>query len=165
MKGGNMIPIDELLSSPVFSETEAENKTESKEKNRFVRGYPGIRMRRLRRTPQIRRMVKETRLSVDNFILPLFVISGHGIRHPISSMPGVFQMSIDEIVHECAVASDFGVPAVLLFGIPDNKDDEGRVGYAQDGIVQRAIRAIKKEVKDIFIITDVCNCEYTTHGH
>ena len=127
--------------------------------------FPHVRLRRLRQNAVIRGMVRETRLTTHDFILPLFVCHGKKVRRPIGSMPGVHQFSIDEIVKECGVAMDEGVPAVLLFGIPDKKDDEGRVGYAAKGIVQQAIRAIKKQHKDLYVITDVCNCEYTTHGH
>ena len=128
-------------------------------------GFPGTRMRRLRRNATIRNMVAETRLSVDDFILPLFVCHGNQVRKPISSMPGVCRLSIDKVLKTCGEAADAGVGAVLLFGIPDKKDDEGRIGYAAGGIVQRTIRAIKKHFKDLYVITDVCNCEYTTHGH
>jgi porphobilinogen synthase len=122
-------------------------------------------MRRLRQNAQIRNLVRETLVSVDDFVLPLFVCSGKKVRRPIASMPGVFQLSIDELVKTCHKAADLGINAVILFGIPDKKDDEGRIGYAANGIVQQAIKAIKKEVKNLYVITDVCNCEYTTHGH
>jgi porphobilinogen synthase len=110
-------------------------------------------------------MVAETTLSANDFILPLFVCHGEKIRRPVSSMPGVYQLSIDEILNSCGEAVDAGVGAILLFGIPDTKDDEGRTGYAPNGIVQQAIAAIKKRFSDLYVITDVCNCEYTTHGH
>jgi porphobilinogen synthase len=110
-------------------------------------------------------MVRETTLSIDDFILPLFVCPGHKIKRPIASMPGIFQHSIDELVLECKKAANLGINAVILFGVPDEKDDEGSVGCQPTGIVQRAIKAIKKEIKNLYVITDVCNCEYTTHGH
>ncbi len=128
-------------------------------------GFPGTRMRRLRRNERIRNMVAETTLGTDDFILPLFVCHGEKIRRQVSSMPGVYQLSIDEILNSCGEAVDAGVGAILLFGIPDTKDDEGRTGYAPNGIVQQAIAAIKKRFSDLYVITDVCNCEYTTHGH
>jgi porphobilinogen synthase len=127
--------------------------------------FPHIRMRRLRRNPVIRSLVRETTLSAEDFVYPLFVCHGAKIRRPISSMPGVFQLSIDELLKECAKTMDAGVNAVLLFGIPDKKDDEGRIGYSPTGIVQRAIASIKKKFPAMYVITDVCNCEYTTHGH
>jgi len=110
-------------------------------------------------------MVRETALSIDDFILPLFVCPGHKIKRPVASMPGIFQRSIDELVLECKKAADLGINAVILFGVPDEKDEEGSVGCRPTGIVQRAIKAIKKEVKNLYVVTDVCNCEYTTHGH
>jgi porphobilinogen synthase len=110
-------------------------------------------------------MVAETRLMADDFILPLFACPGERVRAPIAAMPGVYRSSIDGLLETCGEAVDAGVGAVLLFGIPDAKDDEGRSGYAEDGIVQRAIAAIKRRFNDLYVITDVCNCEYTTHGH
>ena len=127
--------------------------------------FPQVRMRRLRENPLIRNMVRETALSIDDFILPLFVCPGHKIKRPVASMPGIFQRSIDELVLECKKAADLGINAVILFGVPDEKDEEGSVGCRPTGIVQRAIKAIKKEVKNLYVVTDVCNCEYTTHGH
>ena len=128
-------------------------------------GFPQVRLRRLRQNTQIRNMIRETVLLPDDFILPLFACGGSGVRKPISSMPGVFQMSVDEIVAECKRTVDAGVNAVLLFGIPETKDDDGTIGYSPAGIVQRAIAAIKKSVPELYVISDVCNCEYTTHGH
>jgi porphobilinogen synthase len=123
------------------------------------------RPRRLRRTPAIRALVRETRLTPENFLYPLFVIGGRGVRNPIASMPGVFQMSVDEIVRESAAAKAEGVSGVLLFGIPDAKDDIGSAAYDPEAPVQAAVRAIKREVKDFLVVTDVCLCEYTSHGH
>jgi porphobilinogen synthase len=124
-----------------------------------------FRPRRLRRTPALRRMVRETRLSPDQLIHPLFVVPGQGVRNPVESMPGVFQLSVDGIVAECKEVHGLGIPAVLLFGIPEHKDATGTGAYADDGIVQRAVRAIKEAVPELVVITDVCLCEYTDHGH
>lgn len=122
-------------------------------------------MRRLRRTETLRRMVRETRLSPDDLILPLFICEGEGVRNDVSSMPGVAQMSIDVAADACREAFDVGVPAVILFGIPDSKDATGTGAYADDGIIQRAIPALKEAAPDLCVITDVCLCEYTDHGH
>ena len=127
--------------------------------------FPEYRGRRMRRTETLRRMVRETRLSVDNLILPLFVVPGRGVEKPVGSMPGVAQMSIDRTVEECRQVRDLGIPAVILFGIPEHKDPAGSGAYAEDGIVQQAVREIKKAVRDLVVITDVCLCEYTDHGH
>jgi porphobilinogen synthase len=127
--------------------------------------FPQYRMRRLRRTPTLRRMVRETSLSADNLILPLFVAPGHGVRREVGSMPGVFQTSVDELVADARVAWDLGVPAVLLFGIPETKDETGSSGQAETGVVQSAVRALRQELPELVIITDVCLCEYTSHGH
>ena len=113
----------------------------------------------------MRSLVRETRLTPANFILPLFVCEGEGIRKDIGSMPGHAQLSIDRIVEECRETRSLGISGVILFGIPKEKDEEATGGYAEDGIVQRAIRAIKREVPDLLVVTDVCNCEYTSHGH
>jgi porphobilinogen synthase len=123
------------------------------------------RPRRLRRTETIRALVRETRLSPDDFVYPLFVCEGEGVRREISSMPGVCNLSVDELVKEAATAREAGVRSVILFGVPDKKDPEGSQAYAEDGITQRAIRAIKREVKDTLVIADNCLCEYTDHGH
>ncbi len=128
-------------------------------------GFPEYRPRRLRRSENLRRMVRETRLSVDNLVMPLFVIPGSRVTNPVASMPGVAQLSVERAVEECKEIRDLGIPAVILFGIPDRKDAEGSGAYSDNGIVQRAIRAIKKEVHDLVVITDVCLCEYTDHGH
>lgn len=127
--------------------------------------YPTKRLRRLRYNPLVRDLVRETELSKNDFIYPLFVVPGGNIRKPIKSMPGVFQLSIDELIKECKEVVSMGIPAVILFGIPEHKDEVGSEAYAVDGIVQKAIRAIKKEIKNLLIITDVCLCEYTSHGH
>ncbi len=128
-------------------------------------GFPEYRLRRLRRTETLRRMVRETRLSVDNLIMPLFVVPGTHIVNPVSSMPGIAQLSVDSAVEECKQIRDLGIPAVILFGIPDKKDSAGSGAYAENGIVQKALRAIKAAVPDLTLITDVCLCEYTDHGH
>jgi porphobilinogen synthase len=127
--------------------------------------FPTERPRRLRATPAMRNLVRETHLQPSNFILPLFVVEGEGIRKPINSMPGNAQLSIDELVKEAEDARAHGIGGVILFGIPAEKDDEATGNYDPDGIVQRACRAIKREVKDLLVVTDVCNCEYTSHGH
>jgi porphobilinogen synthase len=123
------------------------------------------RFRRLRMTAPLRAMVRETELSKNDFIYPLFVVPGNKFKKEVSSMPGVYQMSIDEIVRECVEVKSIGIPAVILFGIPEHKDEVGSDAYDELGIVQRAVRAIKKEVPELVIITDVCLCEYTSHGH
>ena len=128
-------------------------------------GFPEYRPRRLRKSETLRRMVRETRLSVDNLIMPLFVVPGRNVANPVGSMPGVAQLSVDRTVEECKAIHDLGIPAVILFGIPDHKDATGSGAYADDGIVQRALRAIKAAVPDLVLITDVCLCEYTDHGH
>lgn len=127
--------------------------------------FPLRRMRRLRSKPLLRDMVRETELSVNDFIYPLFVVHGNNIKKEINSMPGVFQMSIDVLVEECKEVADLGIPAVILFGIPAKKDEVGSEAYDDNGIIQQAVRAIKKEEKNLLVITDVCLCEYTSHGH
>jgi porphobilinogen synthase len=123
------------------------------------------RPRRLRRSPAIRSLVRETRLSPDNFIYPLFVVTGEGQRREVGSMPGVFQMSVDEIVKEAAAAKADGVPGVLLFGLPASKDAAGSGAADPEGPVPTAVRALKNEVPGLLVVTDVCLCEYTAHGH
>lgn len=123
------------------------------------------RHRRTRMNPIIRSMVRETELSKNDFIYPLFVVPGNKFKKEVSSMPGVFQMSIDEIVRECAEVKNLEIPAIILFGIPEHKDEVGSGAYDPDGIIQKAVRAIKKEVPELYVITDVCLCEYTSHGH
>jgi porphobilinogen synthase len=128
-------------------------------------GFPDYRPRRLRRTTNLRRMVRETRLSLDNLIMPLFVVPGRKVQRPVGSMPGVTQLSVDCAVEECKAVHDLGVPAVILFGIPEHKDPEGSGAYSDSGIIQRALAAIKAAAPDLILITDVCLCEYTDHGH
>ena len=123
------------------------------------------RMRRLRRSAALRAMVRETRLSPDMFVLPLFICEGKGVRREVPSMPGVFNLSVDEAVKEAAAASGEGIRGVLLFGLPDHKDDIGSMSYDTEAPVQTAVRAIKRELRDTLVITDVCLCEYTDHGH
>jgi len=127
--------------------------------------YPAYRPRRLRKNENFRRLVRETRLSVDDLVYPLFAVTGKGAKKPINSMPGNFQMSIDHLVKEVQKTKDMGIPAVLLFGIPDKKDEVASGAFAKDGIIQQAVRRIKDKVPDILVITDVCLCEYTSHGH
>jgi len=127
--------------------------------------YPQTRMRRLRRSEALRSMVRETRLSRSDLILPCFVVEGSGVREPIASMPFVFRHSVDQLVPLAKSVADVGVPAVILFGIPARKDARGTGADAADGIVQRAVAALKGQVPDLVVITDVCLCEYTDHGH
>jgi len=127
--------------------------------------FPITRGRRLRRTEGIRRMVRETRIAPDDLIYPLFVTHGLDVKMEIASMPGVYHFSIDMLCREAAEAAELGIPAVLLFGIPAYKDEVGSEAYSSDGIVQRAVREIKKCVPELTVITDVCMCEYTSHGH
>jgi porphobilinogen synthase len=127
--------------------------------------FPTHRLRRLRTTPAMRALVRETHLEPSQFILPLFVCPGEGVRREISSMPENYQLSIDELVKECAVVHALGIGGVILFGLPETKDDMASGAYDDNGIVQRAIRAVRKEMPDLLVVTDVCNCEYTSHGH
>ncbi len=127
--------------------------------------YPQYRPRRLRKDEIFRSMMRETHLRPDDFILPLFVRPGKGVNQPISSMPGHSQLSIDLLIKEVKEAKSLGIPGVILFGIPEKKDEMGSDAYAENGIVQKALRAIKEKVEGILIITDVCLCEYTSHGH
>jgi len=127
--------------------------------------FPTYRPRRLRKNENFRRMIRETKLSVDNFVYPLFAIFGKDLKRPISSMPGNFQMSADHLVKEVQKAKDLGIPAVLLFGIPDEKDEVASGAFMKNGVVQQAVKRIKDKVPDIIVITDVCLCEYTSHGH
>jgi len=127
--------------------------------------FPDYRPRRLRQSEAFRRMIRETALSVDDFILPLFAIGGKKVQNPIASMPGHYQLSVDHLVQTAREAHELGIPAVLLFGVPDRKDALGTAAYAKDGIVQRATRAVKDAVPELAVITDVCLCQYTDHGH
>ena len=127
--------------------------------------FPATRLRRLRQSPALRALVRETRLSVSQLVLPLFVRAGRKLRRPIQAMPGVSQLSPDELLHEAAQAHKLGVPAVLLFGIPDHKDAKASGAYAVNGIVQQAVRLLKRELPQLLVITDVCLCEYMSHGH
>lgn len=127
--------------------------------------FPITRLRRMRATETHRRMVRETRLSVDDLIYPLFAVHGRNISREISSMPGVFQYSIDNILREAKEVNSLGIPGVILFGIPEHKDETGSEAYADNGIIQQAVKAIKNSIPDLIVITDVCLCEYTSHGH
>jgi porphobilinogen synthase len=127
--------------------------------------HPLYRPRRLRESPLIRRMVRETRLGVDSLILPLFAVHGRGVREPIGSMPGVARLSLDELAKEAKDAAGMGIPAIMLFGVPAAKDPRGSEAYAEDGIVQQAARMVKETIPDLLVITDVCLCQYTSHGH
>ena len=128
-------------------------------------GYPQVRLRRLRENEAMRRLFSETSLDVNDLIYPLFVTHGRGIRHEVESMPGVFQYSVDKLTREAKEVAALGINAVLLFGIPQGKDELGSSAYQPDGVIQQAIRAIKKAAPDLLVITDVCLCEYTSHGH
>ena len=127
--------------------------------------FPEYRPRRLRSSEGIRRLVRETALSVNDLVYPLFAAAGKGIKKPVESMPGVYNLSVDIVVEEAQKAWEMGIPAVLLFGVPDSKDPMGTGAYAADGVVQQAVREIKRLVPDLLVITDVCLCEYTDHGH
>ena len=127
--------------------------------------FPVTRLRRLRRTSQLRDLVRETRLTPDAFVYPMFVCPGEGVRKEVRSMPGVFNLSVDEAVHEAQEVHSLGVPAVILFGLPDKKDDVATGAWAEDGIVQQTARAMKREVPDLILMGDVCLCEYMSHGH
>ncbi len=127
--------------------------------------FPATRLRRLRRTPALRAMVRETKLSVDDLVLPLFACPGTGVANPVASMPGVFQQSVDRLVETCREAAGDGIGAVILFGLPEWKDAEGSAAWADDGVVQRACRELKRALPDLIVVVDVCFCEYTDHGH
>lgn len=127
--------------------------------------FPRFRGRRLRRTAQLRALVRETSLSPSNLVLPLFAVEGDGVRRPVSSMPGVDQTSIDELVKDATEAQRLGLGGIILFGVPTEKDPEGTSGYDAEGIIPRTIRALKETVPHLLVITDVCLCEYTSHGH
>ncbi|MGA3113704.1 MAG: porphobilinogen synthase [Syntrophobacteraceae bacterium] len=127
--------------------------------------FPDYRPRRFRRTENLRRMVRETRLSVDQLIYPLFVMPGSGVKNPVQSMPGVFQFSVDKLIEEIPSVVELDIPGVLLFGLPERKDESGSEAHAENGPVQQAVRAIKDAWPELAVITDVCLCEYTSHGH
>jgi porphobilinogen synthase len=127
--------------------------------------FPIYRPRRLRESPLLRSMVRETALRADDFVYPLFTVHGRAVREPIASMPGQYRLSIDELLKECKDAASMGIPAVLLFGLPRDKDPRGTEAYAEDGIIQQAVRAVEDTIPDLLVITDVCLCEYTSHGH
>ncbi|MEE9225935.1 MAG: porphobilinogen synthase [Bacteroidota bacterium] len=127
--------------------------------------FPSTRLRRLRTKGLFREMVRETELSKNDFIYPLFVVPGTNVKREVKSMPGVYQMSIDQTVRECLEVKKLAIPAVILFGIPEHKDEVGSEAYDEAGIIQMAIRSIKKEIPELVVITDVCLCEYTSHGH
>ncbi|HVS02689.1 MAG TPA: porphobilinogen synthase [Thermoanaerobaculia bacterium] len=127
--------------------------------------FPAVRLRRTRRTPALRRMVRETELAASDLILPLFVCPGEGVADPVASMPGVCRQSVDRLVATAAEAHGEGIPAVLLFGIPEHKDAFGSSSWSDDGVVQRALRALKQQVPELLTVVDVCFCEYTDHGH
>ena len=127
--------------------------------------FPDYRPRRLRQSENLRRMIRETSLSINDLILPLFVIAGKDIKSPIPSMPGHFHLSIDNFLKTAQHANDLGIPAIIIFGIPDKKDALGTEAYADDGIVQKATRAVKEKFPDLVAITDVCLCQFTDHGH
>jgi porphobilinogen synthase len=127
--------------------------------------FPISRLRRTRMNAALRSMVRETELSKKDFIYPLFVVPGKNVKKEVSSMPGVYNLSVDEVVRECHDVQDLGIPAVIFFGVPDHKDEVGSGAYDDEGIVQQALQAVKKEVPGLILITDVCLCEYTSHGH
>ena len=127
--------------------------------------FPRTRMRRLRRSETLRRMARETRLSCDDLVLPLFAVEGSGVREPVASMPGVLRFSVDELADEVKRVADLGIPAVILFGVPARKDARGSGADAPDGVVQRAVESVRRAAPELVVITDVCLCEYTDHGH
>lgn len=127
--------------------------------------FPAHRKRRLRVSEPMRRLVRETHLEPSQFVLPLFICPGEGVRNPINSMPGNSQLSVDELVKECEVIHSLGVGGIMIFGIPDTKDEQASGAYAEHGITQEAVRAAKRAFPNLIVMTDVCNCEYTSHGH
>ncbi|HEV2183552.1 MAG TPA: hypothetical protein VGR39_07700, partial [Candidatus Acidoferrales bacterium] len=127
--------------------------------------FPTHRPRRLRRSEAIRTLVRETRLSTAGLVYPMFVCPGKGVRVDVSSMPGIAQQSVDRLLEEVREAADLGIPAVILFGLPEHKDAKGSEGYIASGVVQRGVEAIRKARPELLVITDVCLCEYTDHGH
>src|SRR5947207_10882947 len=127
--------------------------------------FPATRLRRLRRTSRLRSLVRETRLDLGDFVMPLFACPGEGVVQPLEGLPGIAQRSVDALVDEAETLVALGVSAVLLFGIPEEKDEEGSGAYDEDGIVQRALRALRDRFPELVLIGDVCLCEYTSHGH
>ena len=127
--------------------------------------FPVLRPRRLRKTELLRSLVRETRLSAESFVYPLFVCPGTSVRSEVRSMPGVFQQSVDRIVEDCREVESLGIPGIILFGLPETKDPRGESSLQQSGVVQRAIEAVRKAKLKLVVITDVCLCEYTDHGH
>ncbi|HEX9962632.1 MAG TPA: porphobilinogen synthase [Pyrinomonadaceae bacterium] len=134
-------------------------------RNHSYPNFPVSRLRRLRKTAALRDMFRETSLSKKDFIYPLFIVEGENVKKEIGSMPGNFQMSIDNVLRECEELANLGINSILLFGIPDAKDEIGSGAYAADGIIQKAVRAVKREFPEMLVVTDVCLCEYTSHGH
>jgi porphobilinogen synthase len=133
--------------------------------NNLYPGFPATRLRRLRKTAALRNLVRETSLSKDDLMYPLFVVEGENVKREISSMPGQYQMSVDNVLRECEELLNLGLSSTLLFGIPAEKDEVGSGAYADDGIIQKAVRAIKNRFPEMLVVTDVCLCEYTSHGH
>ncbi len=127
--------------------------------------FPATRLRRLRRTSGLRDLVRETRLDLDDFVMPLFVCCGQGVARPLEGLPAIAQLSVDELLREADECASLGISAVLLFGIPEEKDEEASGAYDDDGIVQRALRALRERFPELVLLTDVCLCEYTSHGH
>jgi porphobilinogen synthase len=127
--------------------------------------YPSVRARRLRRNKNLRRLIKDTYLSVDDLVMPFFICEGRKVRRQVPSMPGVYQVSVDNLLKEVGEAQNLKIPAILLFGIPSRKDSKGTQAYIKEGIIQKAVRALKRRFSEILVITDVCLCEYTSHGH
>ena len=127
--------------------------------------FPQLRLRRLRRTEPLRKMVRETRVNIDDLIYPLFVVPGQRVKEEIESMPGNFHLSVDQLSQEAEEILGLGIPAIILFGLPETKDELGSAAYASNGIIQKAVREIKRAVPDLIVITDVCLCQYTSHGH
>ena len=157
-----------LETQPLFQDTLISNQQHlprAAAPGASVKNQQSFRPRRLRLNPAIRRMVRETTLAADDFIYPLFVTHGHNVKHEISSMPGVYQWSIDQLAREAESIAKLGIPGVIVFGLPAEKDPVGLENFAVDGIVQQAARAIKHAVPEMIVVTDVCLCEYTDHGH
>ena len=127
--------------------------------------FPRLRLRRLRRTEPLRALVRETRLDVGDLVYPIFVVEGNGLKQEIASMPNIFRYSVDRLPQEAEEVARLGIPAVILFGIPDQKDEVGSAAYHPEGVIQRALRVLKKSVPELIVVTDVCLCEYTSHGH